>query len=99
VLAYNFGAACQNADDIYDRIEDKEQGQCTCPLNHILKDIDRRMIYNTIESLPQPYKNISYALQNAWIIHLRDALKYYDSGRLGGLWRYNIGQKRHRAYH
>ena len=91
-LAYNFGATCQIADDIYDRIEDKEQGQCTLPLNHILKDIGRHIIYNTIESLPQPYKNISYALQNARIIHLRDALKYYDSGRLGGLWRYNIGQ-------
>ena len=91
-LAYNFGAACQIADDIYDRIEDKEQGQCTLPLNHILRDIDRHMIYNATESLPRPHKIIPYALQNAWGIHLQDALKYYDSGKLNGLWRFNIGQ-------
>ena len=90
-LAYNFGAACQIVDDIYDRIEDKEQGQSTLPLNYILRDIDRYMIYNATKRLSRPHKIIPYALQNAWRTQLRDALKYYDSGKLNGLWRFNIG--------
>lgn len=91
-IIYKFGAAVQIADDIYDRREDKILGQSTLASHNLIQAADRKLIRESVKQLPKKEGSVSSTLLNAWEIHLRDSLLYYDSGKLSGRWKYSIGQ-------
>ena len=90
--AYDFGAASQIADDIYDREEDVELGQATLASLKLIRKTDRNLIDDALRRLPRHEGTIPGLLLQAWEIHLKDSLRFYDSGDLGGGWKFNIGQ-------
>lgn len=91
-IIYRFGAAVQVADDIYDRREDTALGQCSIASYNFIQKKERELIYEVAENLPRQSGAFPHIMLAAWKIHLKDSLKYYDSGKLSGRWKYSIGQ-------
>jgi hypothetical protein len=91
-IAYEFGAACQIADDIYDVAEDERIGQCTLASGRLLDADDRRLLLSAPDLLPRHTEDEPALLVAAWRAFLADAQRFYDSGRRRSVWRCDLGQ-------
>jgi hypothetical protein len=91
-LAYRVGVACQLADDIFDQQEDRRVGQTTLALAHQMADEDRQLLSRVTSELPERSSLGPRAFREAWRGYFHDALALYDSGRLKGGWKHDLGQ-------
>jgi phytoene/squalene synthetase len=91
-LAYDFGAACQLADDIYDVEEDVRSGQCTLASGRLIGEEDRRLLEGAADRLPAHAAAVPALMVDAWRTHLRSALRAYDAGSRRSAWRHDLGQ-------